>query len=143
MASLNKVNLIGRTGKDPEIKTLPSGIKIAKFSIATSERFKKGENWEEKTEWHNIVAFAKTAEKVERDIQKGTLIHLEGKISTSSWETESGEKRYKTEIMANHILTLLDRKERSEEGGTQASQVDNSVNDISQNNQEIDDDLPF
>ncbi|PID26960.1 MAG: single-stranded DNA-binding protein [Candidatus Cloacimonadota bacterium] len=147
MASLNKVILIGNLGKDPEVKYLPSGIKLAKFSIATSERYKKGENWEEKTEWHNIVSFGKIAERAGDILKKGTSVYLEGRISTNAWETETGEKRHRTEIIASNLMALANRKEfQQETSGNEMSQppmqqtvseppVD-SVNDI-------DDDLPF
>ncbi len=113
MASLNKVSLIGNLGKDVEI-IYAGETKIGKFSVATTESFKKGENWEEKTEWHNIVCFNKIAERAERLLQKGTTVYLEGKISTSMWETDAGEKRYKTEIIANNIQVIKGKKEQAE-----------------------------
>jgi len=140
MASLNKVTIIGNVGKEPEIKTIPSGVKIAKFSVATSERFKKGENWEDKTEWHNVVAFGKVAERVERIVQKGTSVYLEGKISTRMWETDSGEKRYTTEINCFQLQALSNRKET---GGSGATPTPQQASIPPTPSGDIDDDLPF
>ena len=112
MSSINKVILIGNCGKDAESTFTPSGLQIAKFSIATSESFKKGEEWEEKTEWHNITMFGKSAEYVADKIKKGYQVYVEGKISTSSWEDESGCKKYRTDIIAS-ICRILNKNEKS------------------------------
>jgi len=93
--NLNKVIIAGRTTKKPELKTTPNGIKVATFSLATSEKYKE----EEKTEFHNIVAFNKTAEIIDQYVEKGQLLLVEGKLSTSSWEDKQGNKRYKTDII--------------------------------------------
>jgi len=107
MASVNKVILVGRLGKEPETTFTPSGVQITKFPVATSERFKKGEEWDEKTEWHNIIAFNKTAQFASDYFKKGFQVYIEGKLSTSSWEDkETGQKRYKTEIIANQVKNL-------------------------------------
>ena len=95
----NKVQLIGNLGQDPEIVTLESGNKLAKFSIATSDYYKnaKGEKVED-TQWHNIVAWGKTAEIVENYLTKGKQVAVEGKLIHRSYETKEGEKRYITEV---------------------------------------------
>ena len=110
MASLNKVTLIGNTGKDPEIKTFASGNKVANITLATSERYKdrNGEQKEE-TEWHSVQAFGKLADVVERFVHKGMLLYLDGKIRTRSYEAD-GRTMYRTEILADHIQ-MLDRRE--------------------------------
>ena len=110
MASLNKVTLIGNTGKDPEIKTFASGNKVANITLATSERYKdrNGEQKEE-TEWHSVQAFGKLADVVERFVHKGSLLYLDGKIRTRSYEAD-GRTMYRTEILADHIQ-MLDRRE--------------------------------
>lgn len=110
MASLNKVLLIGNVGKDPEIKTFASGNKVANITLATSERYKdrNGEQKEE-TEWHSVQAFGKLADVVERFIHKGSLLYLDGKIRTRSYEAD-GRTMYRTEIIADHIQ-MLDRRE--------------------------------
>ena len=120
---LNKVTLIGNVGKDPEVKYAPSGTQIAKFSLATSESYKKDDNWEQKTEWHNIICFNKTAESVEKSIKKGNTVYLEGKITTRSWE-DNGVKKYMTEIVCNSIKNLS--KNEKQEG-----KVGNDVEDDS------------
>lgn len=111
--SVNKVILIGNLGKDPEVKYTPSGTPVAKFSLATNEKFKdKGGEWQERTEWHNIVAWQRLAEIVGEYVKKGSKIYIEGRITTSSWEDkQSGEKKYRTEIVANDLVLLSGRGE--------------------------------
>ena len=115
---INKVILVGRLGKDPEIKSTPGGTTVAKFTMATDEKFtdKSGEK-QERTEWHNIVAWARLAEICGQYLRKGSLVYIEGSIRTDSWEDkESGQKRYRTEIIARE-MKMLDRKRDSDEGG--------------------------
>ena len=117
---INKVILVGRLGKDPEIKSTPGGQTVAKFTMATDEKFtdKSGEK-QERTEWHNIVAWARLAEICGQYLRKGSLVYIEGSIRTDSWEDkESGQKRYRTEIVARE-MKMLDRKRDSggDEGG--------------------------
>jgi single-strand DNA-binding protein len=100
--SLNKVTLIGRLGKDPEVKNLTNGSAVANFSVATSEKWKDKRSGEmqEKTEWHNIVVWnEKTIEFIEKWLKKGDLVYLEGKIQTRKWEDSDGKDRYSTEIV--------------------------------------------
>ena len=116
MASVNKVILVGRLGKDPEIRSTPNGTTVAKFTIATDERFtdRSGEK-QERTEWHNIVAWGKLAEICGQYLRKGKLVYIDGSIRTDSWDDkETGQKRYRTEIIANQ-MQMLDR--RGDEGG--------------------------
>ena len=103
----NRVQLIGNLGQDPEIVTLESGSKLAKFSIATSDYYKnaKGEKVED-TQWHNIVAWGKTAEIVESYLTKGKQVAVEGKLIHRTYETKEGEKKYFTEIKCNELLML-------------------------------------
>jgi single-strand DNA-binding protein len=107
MAAVNKVILIGNLGKDPEFKYTPGGQPVATFSLATTERFsdKNGQR-QEKTEWHNIVAWGKLAELVNQYLKKGRSAYIEGKLTTRSWDDKDGNKRYKTEIVANTIQFL-------------------------------------
>src|SRR5205807_7889274 len=100
-------------GKDPEVKFTPSGTAVAKFSLATNERFKdKAGEWQDRTEWHNIVAWQRLAEIVGEYVKKGSKIYIEGRIQTSSWEDkQSGEKKYRTEIIANDLVLLGGRGE--------------------------------
>lgn len=103
----NKVQLIGNVGNAPEIKNLESGKKVASFSIATNEFYKNSNGDKvQNTQWHNIIAWGKTAEIVESYVGKGKEIAIEGKLTSRSYETSQGEKRYVTEIIANEILLL-------------------------------------
>ena len=106
MASLNKVHIIGHLGKDPELTYSKSGMAFAKFSIATSERKKNdaGE-WEEKTDWHNITLFGKTAEAAGQYLAKGKQVYIEGRISYNSWEKD-GVKQYFTNILGSRMVML-------------------------------------
>ncbi len=119
MASVNKVILVGRLGKDPEIRSTPGGTTVAKFSIATDDRYtdKNGEK-QERTEWHNITAFGKLAEICGQYLRKGKLVYIDGSIRYDSWDDkETGQKRYRTEIVANQ-MQMLDR--RGDENGSTA-----------------------
>lgn len=148
---VNKVLLLGNVGKDPEIRSTAGGMTVASFTLATADRQKDAQgNWADKTEWHNLVCFQRTAEVVRDYVKKGTQLFVEGKIQTRSWDDkESGQKRYKTEILVNE-LTLLGSKSGGESGGgysksntasydqrTPASQSDYADVGIT------DDDIPF
>jgi single-strand DNA-binding protein len=103
----NKVQLIGNLGNDPEIITLESGKKLAKFSLATNESYKDASGQKiDKVEWHNLVAWNKTAEIVEKYVTKGKEVAVEGKLTSRSYETKEGEKRYITEVVVNELLML-------------------------------------
>ena len=116
---VNKVILLGNVGKDPEIRTTAGGMAVASFSLATAERAKDQQgNWTDKTEWHNLVAFQRTAEIVRDYVKKGSQIYVEGKISTRSWDDkESGQKKYRTEIIVNDLQLLGGRGEGASGGG--------------------------
>ncbi|TCP28251.1 single-strand binding protein [Tenacibaculum skagerrakense] len=103
----NRVQLIGNLGNKPEVIILDSGKKLAKFSVATNETYKnsKGEKVTD-TQWHNVVAWNKTAEIIENYLDKGSEVMVEGKLTSRSYETESGDKRYVTEVVCNEILML-------------------------------------
>ncbi len=103
----NKVQLIGHVGNDPEIKSFDGGKKLAKLSIATNESYKneKGEKVEE-TQWHNLIAWGKTADIIEKYVIKGKEIAIEGKLTHKSYEDKSGEKRYVTEVVIDELLML-------------------------------------
>ena len=113
---VNKVILLGNVGKDPEIRTTQGGMTVASFSLATAERAKdQTGNWIDKTEWHNLVAFQRTAEIVRDYVKKGTQVFIEGKIQTRSWDDkESGQKKYRTEILINELSLLGGGAGRSE-----------------------------
>src|SRR5882672_5239695 len=110
--SVNKVILVGNLGKDPEVKFTPSGVPVAKFSLPTNERYKdKAGEWQDRTEWHNIIAWERLAEIVGEYVSKGSKVYVEGKLQTSSWEDrQSGEKKYRTEIVARDLVLLGSRQ---------------------------------
>jgi single-strand DNA-binding protein len=145
---VNKVFLLGHVGKEPEIRTTNGGMTIASFTLATADRAKDAQgNWVDKTEWHNLVAFQRTAEIVRDYVKKGTQLFIEGKIQTRSWDDkESGAKRYKTEILVNE-LSLLGKPGGGEGGGkrfSNAPQTASTPNAADYADQGItDDDIPF
>src|SRR5579863_9067175 len=106
--SVNKALLLGYVGKAPEIRSTAGGMLVASFSLATTDRQEDRQgNWIDKTEWHNLVAYVRTAEIVRDYVNKGTHLFIQGKIQTRSWDDkESGQKKYRTEIFV-HDLTLL------------------------------------
>lgn len=111
MAGINKVILIGRLGRDPEVKYTPSGATVANFSIATSEEWKDRDTGEkqERTEWHRIVAWRRLGEICGEYLRKGSQVYIEGKLQTREWEDRDGNKRYTTEIIAVN-MQMLDNK---------------------------------
>src|SRR4051812_22803685 len=116
---VNKVILVGNLGKDPELKYTPQGTAVAKFSLATSEKYKdKAGEWQERTEWHNLVAWARTAEVAAEYLKKGSTVFVEGRLRTDSWDDkETGQKKYRTEIIVNELVMLGGRGEGGGEGG--------------------------
>ncbi len=110
--SVNKVIIIGRLGKDPDLRYAPSGTAIASFSVATNYNTKNSEGqWETKTEWHNITSFGRLAEFTGEYLKKGRQVYIEGMLRTRSWEDQNGQKHFRTEIMANDIQLLGSRAE--------------------------------
>jgi single-strand DNA-binding protein len=160
--SVNKVILIGNLGKDPEIRYISDNVPVANFSIATSESYKdKNGEWQEATEWHNVVAWRNLAERAEKYLKKGKQVYVEGKIRTRSWDDKDGNKRYTTEIVAD-TLQVLGKREEGEggeneggySGGSSSGQQGGSNYGQQQEksqpsakaadtNMDIDDDLPF
>jgi single-strand DNA-binding protein len=109
--SVNKAIILGNVGKDPEVKSSVSGVMIANFSIATSDRFQdKDGNWQDRAEWHNCVAFKRNAEIIRDYVRKGSKLYVEGKIQTRTWEKD-GQKHYKVEIIVNDLSLLSGRDE--------------------------------
>lgn len=115
---VNKAILLGNVGKDPEIRSTNGGSLVASFSLATADRQKDGQgSWQEKTEWHNLVAFNRTAEIVRDYVKKGDRLYIEGKIQTRSWDDrDSGLKKYRTEIFVFDVTLLSGRSEQNGNG---------------------------
>ena len=156
--SVNKVILLGNVGKDPEIRSTGGGTMVANFSLATTDRQKDAQgNWQDRTEWHNIVAYARLAEIVRDYVKKGHKLFIEGRITTRSWDDkESGAKKYRTEIIVNDLSLLSGRDEggASSGGYTRAASTSSSTasfdqrapagqDDYAHSAEISDDDIPF
>lgn len=152
--SVNKVILVGHVGKDPEVKYTPSGTAVANFSIATNDRFKDKEGqWQDRTEWHRVVAWQRTAEIVGEYVKKGSNVYVEGKLQTRSWDDkETGQKKYMTEIWVNDLVLLGGRgaEEGGQRGRSAAAGFDQRVPEPAgapasapQSGEITDDDIPF
>jgi single-strand DNA-binding protein len=113
--SVNKVILIGNLGKDPEVKYTPQGTAVAKITLATNESYKdKGGQWQERTEWHNVVLWQRLAEIAGEYLKKGNKVYIEGRLQTRSWDDkQTGQKKYMTEIVASDMILLGGRGEGS------------------------------
>lgn len=141
--SVNKVILLGRVGKDPEIKSLNDGTSVLSMSLATSEKYKdKSGELVESTEWHRIKAFGKTADNMGSFLKKGSLVYVEGKLKTNKWTDANGIEKYSTEINVN-LFQALDKRE-----GSSSSEPASSSQDYAKASQggglgSIDDDIPF
>lgn len=103
---LNKAILIGNVGRKPELKTMDSGVKMVKFTLATSDRRRKDDDGKPYTEWHNVVAWGKLAEIITQYVDVGMVLYIEGRIQTRSWDGEDGNKKYFTEIVADQMEML-------------------------------------
>lgn len=140
MAGLNKVILIGNLGKDPEVRTIDSGVKVASFPLATTESYKnKAGEKVETTEWHNIVVWRGLAEIAEKYLHKGKKAYIEGRIRTRSYNDKDGVKKYITEIICDNMLLLGAPPDKREND----SQEPKPENDTSNDTSPPADDLPF
>lgn len=119
MAGVNKVIIIGNLGRDPEIKYTQNNVPVANFSVATSESWKdkNTDEWQEKTEWHRIVAWRHLAERAEKYLRKGKQVYVEGKLETRKWQGQDGQDRYTTEIVAVQLQMLGRKDEDGQYGG--------------------------
>jgi single-strand DNA-binding protein len=154
--SVNKVILLGNLGRDPEIRSMQSGKKMASFSIATSKRWKDRNTQEQKenTSWHNIVVFNEgLVDVIEKYIKKGSKIYVEGELSTRKYQDSDGNDKYTTEVVLqgyNSTLTMLDSRNSgsaSIEEAPNSSSLDNKLEDTLDSqvsdSQDLDDDIPF
>ena len=150
---LNKVLLIGNLGADPEIKYSANGNPIANLRLATTEGRKNREGeWEDVTEWHRVVMFGKQAETCKDYLRKGSKVYIEGRIQTRSWDDQSGQKRYSTEVVGFTLLMLDSRNQdtsgepppqRQERQQRQGGQSSFNASQPPSNAPPVDDDLPF
>ena len=156
VGSVNKTILLGNLGRDPEIRSMQSGAKMASFSIATSKRWKDRNTQEqkEKTSWHNIVVFGDgLVDIVEKYVKKGSKIYVEGELQTRKWQDKDGNDRYTTEVILqgyNCNLTLLDSRNNSQISNESMSATenisaidDNSFDKSSNDSNDLDEDIPF
>jgi single-strand DNA-binding protein len=122
--SVNKVILIGNLGKDPEVKYTPQGTAVAKITLATNESFKdKSGQWQERTEWHNVVLWQRLAEIAGEYLKKGNKVYIEGRLQTRSWDDkQTNQKKYMTEVVGNTMVLLTGRGESGGEGFSNRSQ---------------------
>lgn len=141
---VNKVILIGNTGKDPEVRYMPTGKAVANISIATSEKWKDKQTGEdqERTEWHNLVFFGRVAEIVGEFVKKGQQIYVEGMLRTRKWQDKEGNDRWSTEIVC-HNMQLLGN--RGSGGGREQSQESShpEASAPRDSGEDFDDDIPF
>jgi|SRR5690606_35722894 len=148
MSGVNKVILVGRLGKDPEVRNLDSGVAVANFTIATSESYKDRTTGEKKeiTEWHNIVLWRGLAEIAQKYLHKGDMVYIEGKLRTRSWEKE-GVTRYITEVVGDNMTMLSTRGGGGSSSGSAeysgSSQERNSPESFRAPVDNSTDDLPF
>ena len=157
VGSVNKVILLGNLGRDPEIRSMQSGSKMATFSMATSKRWKDKATQEqrEKTSWHNIVIFSEgLVDIVEKYVKKGSKIYVEGELQTRKWQDQDGNDKYTTEVIIqgyNCNLTLLDSKgansssipTEDKDNISQVSNSNNTLDSVSSSKDELEDDIPF
>ena len=147
--SVNKVILVGNVGEDPEVKYAPSGTALAKFSLATNERFKdKSGEWQDRAEWHNILAWERLAEIIGEHVHKGSKLYVEGRLQTSSWgDRQTGEKKYRTEIVARDVVLLGDGNGRGSDHAAQprerAGASEHTHDEAYAQSQITDEDIPF
>lgn len=136
---VNRVTLIGRLGRDPEMRYTPSGAAVARFSLATDENRKDQQgNWQADTTWHNIVVWGQSAERVAENLKKGNLVYLEGKISIRNWEDKEGQKRTSYEVVAFSYRNLTAKASSENFGETSHSQSEPTHSSMPP-----DEDLPF
>ncbi|MGD0345886.1 MAG: single-stranded DNA-binding protein [Terracidiphilus sp.] len=153
--SVNKVFLLGNVGKDPEIRSTGGGTPVATFGLATTERSKDPQgNWQDRTEWHNIVAYGRLAEIIRDYVKKGTKLFIEGRIQTRNWDDKefANRKVYRTEIIVSELSLLSGREDgggssRSSSTSSASSSMDQrqppATDEYSQAAEISDDDIPF
>ena len=145
---VNKVILIGHVGKDPEVRYLDSNTPVANFTLATSETYKNRNGEKVKnTEWHNIVLWRGLAQIAEKYVKKGTMLYIEGRIRTRSWDDKDGNKRYTTEIIGDNLQMLSRKGDETGDNFSQSAPSSDNYSDTSYDSPSVEnddvDDLPF
>ena len=155
---INKVTLIGNLGKDPEIRRLENGAAVARLAIATNESYKdKSGEWQTVTEWHTVICWRHLAERAETQLKKGSLVYVEGKLTTRKWQDKDGNDRYNTEVVANTFRSMERRESTGTGGGfpsaeqepvktgfnAESSKSDKPAEPAKSDKPAADDDLPF
>lgn len=145
MASVNKVILIGTLGKDPEVRYMPGGDAVANYTIATNETWKDKATGEkkEKAEWHRIASYGKLAEIAGEYLKKGSSVYVEGKLQTRKWQNKEGQDQYTTEIVANTMQMLGDRRDGPRSLDNDDSSPAKPSGPAPRPLDELDDDIPF
>lgn len=148
---VNRVTLVGNLGRDPEMRSTANGSQVANFSVATAESVKRDGQWEDHTEWHRCVAFARTAEIVGQYLSKGSQVYLEGKLRTRKYTDKQGIEKTSTEILVD-VMNMLGGQPRNEGGGGSRRQIPDSwsgtqdqapARPAAQQQNTFDDDIPF
>ncbi len=155
---INRVTLLGNLGRDPEIRHLENGAAVVKFSMATNENYKdKNGEWQQQTEWHEVVMWRNLAERAAAQLKKGGLVYIEGKLTHREYTDKEGNKRYRTEVVAA-MFRNLEKRENSGQGGTYFPSADDAPSDKTKTasadaaaptntaapvSDEVNDDLPF
>lgn len=146
---INKVILLGNLGAEPEVRHLESGSTVAKFRMATNRNYKdKNGEWQQVTQWHNVVAWRQLAERVERDLHKGSTVYVEGELTHRKYQDKDGNDRIMTEVSA-YVIKSLDRRDQDSRNdysdaysaGTSTGVQDGS--NTTEGMEEMEDDLPF
>ncbi len=141
--SLNKVMLIGNLGRDPELRSTPSGTHVTTFTMATNRRYKgKDGEFQDETQWHNIVVWGNQAEFIANYLKKGSRIFIEGRLTHRSWEDQNGQKRYMTEVVTENFVPL-DAPPEGAQGAGQREPVPPPPEPPDENGAPDDEDVPF
>lgn len=140
---MNKVTLIGHIGKDPEVRYTTSGTAVASVTLATSEKIKKGDAWEDHTEWHNLVLWGRKAEIAGEYLAKGSHIAIAGKLRTRKWQDKDGNNRYTTEIVVDELEMLGKKRDSNGEKPAESNYSGANPNHEGHESYMSDDDIPF
>ena len=140
---INKVILVGNLGFDPEVRHTQSGVSVANLRLATTESVKVGDNWEDRTEWHRVVLFGRTADTAGQYLRKGSQVYIEGRIQTRKWQDQQGNDKYSTEVVGRQMIMLGGRGGGGGGDNVPAGSVPEAMGGGGDDFGGGDDDLPF